>query len=249
MPDHATTYQTPRHAQPASSGGLDLKTLWITAASSAAAAYACSRLWAPGTLAAAAFTPVLVALLKEMLAKSTAVVSRVVPVKGVVRSTPLQDPQPSDPTLRQPVAEMPVEAPAAADRVAQSGEIQYHRGRGMRGWRLAVVTGLAGFLICAVAFTVPELVAGGSASGGGRDTTLFGGGKERDRDEPAVTTQTTTAPTETVTVPEGETVTVAPATTVTVPPPTVTAPAPTTAAEAVPGEPALQQPPAPQPPG
>jgi hypothetical protein len=252
MPDHAMTYKTPRNHQPASSGGLDLKTLWITAAASAAAAYACSRLWAPGTLAAAAFTPVLVALIKEALAKSTDVVTRVVPVKGVVRSTPPSDPQPYDPTLQQTAAEMPVyEPPPAGERVAQAGEIQYHGGRGMRGWRLAVVTGLLGFLICAVVFTVPELVAGESASGGGRDTTLFGGGKERDRNDPAVTTQTTTVPVETVTSPAETTVTVPPATTVTVPPPAVTTTTPTTTTppEVVPEEPGVGQPPAPQPPG
>src|SRR5688572_25148241 len=46
-------------------GGIDLPTLVITAVASAAAAYTCSKIWAPGTLASAAFMPVLVALLKE----------------------------------------------------------------------------------------------------------------------------------------------------------------------------------------
>lgn len=246
------TSHAPRGAPPASpGGGLDLKTLFITAASSAAAAYTCSQLWAPGTLAAAAFTPVLVALIREALSKSTAAVTRAVPVKGVVRSARPEGPQPlespaADPTL---VQQMPDDVAAPEARVAQQGEIAYHRSGGMRGWRLALVTGLLGFLICAVVFTVPELLAGNSASGRG-GTTIFGG-KERDR-EPAVTT-TTTTPTQTVTLPPAKTVTVpAPAATTTTP--TVTQPAPqtTTTAPAPPPttpEDPVADPSEPQPPG
>ena len=239
MTDYATeryrTQQRPASAE--GGGGLDIKTLLITAVASAVAAYTCSRLWAPGTLAAAAFTPVIVALVKEGLAKSTDVVVRAVPVRGVVRSAEVQGPQ-----LPEPV-DAPPEDPVV--RVAQLGEIQYHSSRrGLRGWKLAVVTGLLGFLICAVVFTVPELMAGGSASGGGRDTTLFGGGAQRDRNEPAVTTQTTTVEVETVPSPPEGTVTVPPPKTVTVPPPavTTTTPAPTTTTT-VPADPGVQPPP------
>ncbi len=253
MPERAMTYQPARDAQPASSsGGLDIKTLFYTAASSAAAAYVCSKVWAPGTLAAAAFTPVLVALIKEALTKSTDVVTRAVPVKGVVRSARPEDPQqPYDATLQQPVGEMALQAPpAGAERVPQAGEVTYHGSGRMRGWRLAVVTGLAGFLICAVVFTVPELVAGGSAAGGGRDTTLFGGARERDRDQPAVTTQTTTTEVRTVTQPPARTVTVPAPRTVTTPPAqTTTTPPPATPTDPVPGEPEVAEPPAAQPPG
>lgn len=245
------TSHAPRNGAPASSGGLDLKTLWITAAASAAAAYTCSQLWAPGTLAAAAFTPVLVALIKEALAKSTDAVTRVVPVKGVVRSARPEGPQapaPADATLVQ----MPEDAAAPEARVAQVGEVTYHGSGRRRGWRLAVVTGLLGFLVCAVAFTVPELLAGNSASGGGRETTLFGG-KQRDR-EPAVT-PTTTTPTQTVTLPPATTVTVpAPAATTTTTTPTVTQPpAETTTTPAPPTtnpeDPVVADPSEPQPPG
>jgi hypothetical protein len=221
------------------SSGIDFKTLWITAASSAAAAYVTSKVWAPGTLAAAAFTPVLVAVIREGLAKSTEVVTRVVPVKGVVRST---DPDGSshapdvaaanaggaaaDLAAQQP----PPQAEDPALRVAQTGEISYHGSRNRtRNWRVAIVTGLLGFLIAAVVFTVPELVAGGSAAGGGRGTTLFGG-KTKSHAAPAVTTTTKTTQVKTVTTPPQQTVTVPPET-VTTPPPTVTAPPQTTTPE------------------
>ena len=222
-------------SSPPASSGIDLKTLWITAVASAAAAFVTSKVWAPGTLAAAAFTPVLVAVIREALAKSTAVVARAVPVKGVVRSaTPAgpqlsHPPQPADRDASgdwaaadllaaepQPGAPLYPEDPAM--RVAQPGEISYH-GSGAkraRNWRVAIITGLLGFVIAAVVFTVPELVAGDSASGSG-GTTLFGG-KQRDKSTPAVTTTTTTAP--------AKTVTTAPQNTVTVPPQTVTTPPP-----------------------
>ncbi|MEA2219029.1 MAG: hypothetical protein QOJ35_1655 [Solirubrobacteraceae bacterium] len=222
MPEYATQHHSGGGAKP-SSGGIDLKTLLITAVSSAVAAYTCSKLWAPGTLAAAAFTPVLVAIVREGLAKSTDVVTRVVPVRGVVRSARPEGPHPLDADV--PADEAFAALPLADDpalRVAQAGEVVYHsRARRARRWRLAILTGLLGFLVCAVVFTVPELVTGGSAAGGGRDTTLFGG-KQHTRAAPAVTT-TTTTPTTTVTTPQVNTVTVPPPAVTT---PTTTAPAP-----------------------
>jgi len=281
MPDYATQIPGSRGnpTPPPSRTGIDLSTLVYTATASAVAAYTCSKLWAPGTLAAAAFTPVLVAILKEALAKSTEVVTRVVPTRGVVRSATPEGPQPYEPpataqydpaagqaydptgTIIAPgppgsLAREPVYADAGgplpgaadpADRVPQAGEVSYHGGgRNRRNWRLAIVTGLLGFLVCAVVFTVPELMAGGSAAGGGRDTTLFGG-KERDRSN--TVTETTTTQTQTVTQPKSETVTVpAPTVTTTAPQPTTTTPpqTTTTAPPAQPEAPEVTEPPAEQ---
>ena len=158
----------PVQTQASASAGIDIKTLLITAVSSAAAAYTCSKLWAPGTLAAAAFTPVLVAIIREGLAKSTDVVVKVVPVRGLVRSAEPESPQPpgvagasagwsaADLDLAEagqpPGFEPPLLAGDPAARVAQSGEIAYHgSGRRRRNWRVAIVTGLLGFVVAAVA--------------------------------------------------------------------------------------------------
>jgi hypothetical protein len=196
--------------------GVDLPTLLITAVASAAAAYACSKLWAPGTLASAAAMPVLVAIIKEALARPTEAVTRAVPVRGVVRSAP------------PPGAPAPP-APPPTERVPQQGEITYHAsGWSARRWRLAIVTGLLGFLIAALVLTVPELVSGRSASGGGRSTTLFGGDHEKRSRKPRTQTttvrvQTVTVKTRTVIVPERtKTVTAPPVRTTTVPAPTTT---------------------------
>jgi hypothetical protein len=208
--------------------GIDFTTLLLTAVASGAAAYITSKLWAAGTLPAAAATPVLVAIIREGLQRPTEVVARAVPpVRGMVRSADQDhDPDPDPQTLHAPL-----EPPR---RVPQPGAVGKPPARWDQRWRLAIITGLLGFLVCAVVLTVPELVAGGAAGGGGRGTTLFGGDKEkRDSKRERDRTQTTTAPARTVTVP-GRTVTAppkakaSPAPTTTAPAPTQTAPPPTT---------------------
>lgn len=193
-----------------------MPTLAITAAASAAAAYVTSKLWAPGTLGAAATFPVLIALLKEWLARPTYAVARAVPVRGVVRSAQTSS-QPETPS--QP----PAPPEAAGGRVPQHGEVTgSSRPVPRRAWRTAVVTGVLGFIVAAVIVTVPEFVAGSSASGGGRQTTFFGGEKEPSESS---TTTTTTSPDETETPPAGSTLTVPEVQTTTVPPAqTTTAP-------------------------
>lgn len=224
-------------ATPQSRGsGVDLPTLAITAAASAAAAYVCSKLWAPGTLGAAATMPVLVALLKEAFAKPADVVTRAVPVRGVVRSARRED-EPYQPAQT---------ATPESERVPQAGEILgASRSYRTPSWKAAVITGLLGFVIAAVIITVPEFVAGKSAAGGDRGTTLFGGEErsssredDEDKTETTAPTQTEAAPASTVTVPEVETTTV--------PPPTTTVPP----AQTTPIPPAQPPPPAttPQPP-
>lgn len=212
--------------------GVDLPTLVVTALASAVAAYVTSKIWAPGTLAAAAFTPVLVAVLKEAFARPVEVVTRAVPVRGVVRSSSgpddAQDLAPAGSLSRDAGAGAGGDTPEAIEaRIAQLGEVPgSSRPGGRRAWQAAVVTGLLGFLVAAVIITVPELVAGSSASGGGRDTTLFGGGKSSSRTPATTTTETTTetTPADTETTPLDETITVPQAETVTVPPPAVTVP-------------------------
>jgi hypothetical protein len=212
--------------------GIDLTTLLITAAASAAAAYTCSKIWAPGTLASAAFTPVLVAIIKEALARPTQAVTRAVPVRGVVRSAPPPGAHGDEPP--QPPEQPPL------DRVPQPGEVTYHSTRPSgRRWRMAIITGLLGFVVAVLVLTVPELVAGHSASGGGRSTTLFGG-QQSERKQP---TQTTTAPAKTVTVPAPAKTTTTPTTTTpttTTTTPTTTTTTPTTTTPTVTQPPAVQ---------
>jgi hypothetical protein len=213
---------------------VDLKTLLITAVASAVAAFVVSHIWAPGTLFSAAMTPVIVALIREGLQRPVDRISTVAPALPRRRV-------PGDmPTAMQEGAPPPVFPPEPG---AEAGPVRfYDTGRRRFNVRLAVLTGLAGFLICVLAYTVPDLVAGKSVLGGGRSTTLFDGSSRSRRSStaPATTTstQTTTAPATTVT-------TTVPAQTTTVTTPQATTPATTTPSPA-PQSTAPQTTPAPQ---
>ena len=123
-------------------GGVSVKTLAIASAASALATYLVPMIWRPGTIAAAAATPVIVALISEVLSRP-------------------------------------------AEHVSQAGRlVRVPRGRGggrspdeiaRRRRRLALVTGLLGFLVAAVIITTTELATGEAVSGGGQRTSLLGG--------------------------------------------------------------------------
>jgi hypothetical protein len=222
--------------------GLDLATLLISAIASVAAAYVTSRIWAPGTLVGAAITPVIVALVKEGLRKPTEVITNVVP-QVVPTPSKWTRASPGDAGLvadvQQRPAEPPPDAPASAPLIVPTGQtspvrVYSTRGRRLR-WRLAVITGLLGFGIAVLAFTVPELIAGQSL-GGSHKTTIFGGGHRHRTSTTKTTTSTTSTSTQRTTTTETtptQTTTVTRTATVTTPTPTTpaqTTPAPTTAA-------------------
>ena len=87
-------------------GGLSAKTLLIAGAASAAAALVIPMLWRPGTVFAAAMTPVVVALVTEVLRRPVETVSAV-RVRRTPRGTAILDPPPEEPfdPLAPPSAE------------------------------------------------------------------------------------------------------------------------------------------------
>ncbi|WP_187369309.1 hypothetical protein [Baekduia soli] len=226
---------------PSQGGGVDLQTLLITAIASAAAAYVTAKVWSPGTLASAAFTPVVVALVKEALRKPAHVVTSAVPAvvprvrsRGATGATidaaALSDDLPDRLQAGAPPAYPPPQAGAAAGPV----RVYSTRSRRLR-WRLAVITGLLGFVICVVVYTVPEVIVGGSVGRPGHETTLWGGGHHTTKTK--TTTGTTTTPTTTATTPG--TTSTGPTKTVTQ---TVTTPAPATPAPSATTPPATAAP-------
>jgi hypothetical protein len=242
--DQPTRVQpTAQRPAPAAPGGLDLKTLVITAAASAAAAFICSKVWAPGTLASAAFTPVAVALFREALSKPTDVVTSALPAALPLNRRPLG----GDPRLDRPVPgndpTRVARAPGRDDQPTQVSPVPGPQGPGTSGvdpvtvhavrqrnrrrWQIAAITGLLGFVIAAVLITVPEVIAGRSS------TTIFRNGDTSAKKQAAPTTTTTViqqAPTDTVTTVTAPTET---ATTETTPTATVTQEAPATVTETV----------------
>jgi hypothetical protein len=220
----------PPAAAPAETG-VDLTTLFLSAIASAAAAYITSKIWAPGTLFSAAMSPVIVALVKEGLRKPTEAVVNVVPAVATPSRWTRQsasdpglvaEPDPAAPpeVHVDPDAPHVVLPPVAADTAPV--RVYSTRGRRMR-WRLALITGLLGFGIAVVVFTVPELIAGDSL-GGSHKTTIFGGSSSAKKKTTTSTSTTKTTPTTAT-----QTMTVTQTTTVTTPTTATTTPTTTTA--------------------
>jgi hypothetical protein len=159
-------------------GGLSVKTLLIAGASSAVAAFVIPMVWRPGTVFAAAMTPIIVALVSELLHRPVETVGSVRarrPPRGAeVLDQPFDEPfDPLAPPSAEELDELPQtrEAPRAVHR--------RRRPLAARQWKLALATGLVAFAAVAAVFTASELVAGEAVSGGARTTFLGGGDSDR----------------------------------------------------------------------
>jgi hypothetical protein len=201
--------QGPPPQAPTSSTGIELTTLFISAIASAVAAYVVSKIWAPGTLFSAAFTPVIVALVKEALRRPTEKVADVASTAAAVvplgwtrnaaddtalipdpgAPEPLPVPDPAAP-VADPDAPHVVLPPVVATEHAPVS-VYSTRARRLR-WRLAVVTGLLGFVVCVLIYTVPELVSGDSLGRHGSSATTLFGGRSRNHTQRSTTSTTRT---------------------------------------------------------
>ncbi len=177
---------------------IELRTLVIASAASAAAALITSQFWIRGTPIAAALTPVIVALISELLHRPTEKIAQ----RLTVETDALPEAAGADPP---PPSEEIAPAPA------RDPEINVYRSGGSArkrriAWTAVLATGLLAFAIAAVVLTVPELIAGGSIGGRDRATTLVPSKKDRDsRQDQTVTEQETvteTVPAEPETTPE-----------------------------------------------
>lgn len=190
-----------------------MQTLAVASAASLAAALTTSRLFPAGTVYTAALTPVIVAMVSELLHRP------------VHRMTELRE------ARRTAVRE-----PALRGTAPPEPEVRIH---GQRRWgrihpRVVIATGLAAFVVAVGALTLPELIFGGAVANGDR-TTIFGGGtakkKAAEQEQP---TQTTTTPAQTETTPAQET---PPTTTETTPTETTPAETAPSGGTPAPGEP------------
>jgi hypothetical protein len=232
----------PRPTSPA--GGIDLPTLAIAAIASVVAATVVSHFWGAGTIIATALTPVIVAVVKEGLARPAQRITEV-SAKGPSAAAKILG--------ARHEAEGPVvvagEYEPHDDEVGEYRVYGRPRERRRRAWKVAIVTGLLAFVVAAAVMTLPELVAGRSIFNSGKETTLFRGTRHRStsttttpKTTPSVTettvttvTRTTTTPAQTTTTPTTTPTTPAqtqttPAQTTTTPPPAATTPAQTTPA-------------------
>jgi hypothetical protein len=212
-----------------SGGGLSVKTLMIAGAASGITAVVGPLLWRPGTLLAAALTPIIVALVSEALKKPVDTVSNVTARKAD-RFAPA--------TLQSKQAERDVEetfdplAPPTAEELARLNQPAPPPPRRIEGrrrlltprqWKIGITTGPVAFLAAAAVVTASELaIFGDSVTSRRERTSLFGGSsnksattdeKTQQQEEDATPTPTATetpTPTETPTATETPTPTATP---------------------------------------
>jgi hypothetical protein len=229
--------------------GLSLQTLVIAALAAGAAAVVTSYFWEKGTLISAAMTPVIVAIVSEMLKRPVQTVRRTARSSRV--STPARERMPlahgagagsrSEGPSREPPA--PRQASPPGEASAPMSEYKVYRTEPRRPrfgrvhWKIVLATAGIAFVIAAAALTLPELLFGSSVNGS-HGTTLFGSQtRTRTSDKPKTTTDNQKTSTEQKTTTENQTTTQR----------TKTAPAQTTATQTSPSPSVSPQQPAPPP--
>jgi hypothetical protein len=188
---------------------FNIRTLAIASVASATAAIVTSRFWVQGTWMAAAMTPVIVALVSELLHKPTEVIAEKVTSRGMdvlpeagSAAPPPREREPSGrferaAARRERVPASPGRAPAEPGsearpaappmRVYRAGAKDKPLRPRTRRQKVAVgmvaLTAVLAFAITAVAITGTELVTGESIGKSDRRTTLFGGDAKKKADE------------------------------------------------------------------
>jgi hypothetical protein len=167
---------------------LSIRTLAIASTASAAAAVVTSTFWVHGTWIAAAMTPVIVAVVSEMLNRPTEAVARRITTND---RAAIQRPAPGS---RERPGPEPEQRPVTVYSSGGGGRSR------TRKFALGLVgtTAALGFLIGGLALTVPELILGRSIGHRDRGSTLIPKKKHKRAEEKTPQNQQTT-PTETQT--------------------------------------------------
>jgi hypothetical protein len=181
-------------------GGLSLQTLVIAGAASAIAAFVVPLVWKPGTVFAAAMTPIIVTVVSELLRRPADTVSAVakrttaVPSVAARRVRPVQEPHEEFDPLAPP---SPEDVARLRTQTTQRTVHAPRRRLTSRQWRLALATGVLAFLCAVVFVTGSQLLAGKSLGGDtGNSTTFFSGSSRRDKDDATPTPAPTKTPDE-----------------------------------------------------
>jgi len=173
---------------------LSIRTLAIASSASATAAVVTSQFWTGGTPIAAAVTPVIVALVSELLHRPTEAIARRVTYE---RPAILPEAGAAAPPAEADADRLPERAPSEpGSEPEREAPVRVYRGQPARRRRkiavgVVVTTAVLAFAIAAAALTIPELITGGSIGKSSRHTTLFGGKKNRTQPD----TQQPTTPT------------------------------------------------------
>ncbi len=166
---------------------ISVQTLIVASVASAVTSYTVSKLWGPGTLLSAAATPILVALISELVRRPVVGVSSTAQKVAVapLRHLPVTRSQNAGaPSAAVPEPDRPPHPPRPGDADVQATEAQWapagpppvvEQTRAGPRWRLVLVTGMLACLIVIGVFTALDLVAGRSITGNGAATTYFSG--------------------------------------------------------------------------
>jgi hypothetical protein len=164
-------------SEPRPQTGLSVHTLLIAGAASAAAAFVIPLFWEPGTVFAAAMTPIIVAVVSEGLKRPAESVKSV----AAARRTPTRGYARDPHADFDPLAPPPPEDLEALPETTSQRTVQSSRGFKLtpRQWKLALATGALAFVLAVAFVTASELIAGEKVGGASNPTTFFG---KRDRD-------------------------------------------------------------------
>jgi hypothetical protein len=173
---------------PSGGGGLSLQTLLISSVAAVAAAVVVPTFWERGSLIATAVTPIVVAIVSELLRKPTQVVTAVAP--KVYRRTPNGTAVHTKETAAvggrrrdagaEQVAPVPPVPPGGISEDDPFGLRAAQRPRRRFPLRLAVITGLIAAVIGAGVVTASELTVFSHSVGSSHHrTSLFGGATKK----------------------------------------------------------------------
>jgi hypothetical protein len=195
---------------------LSMRTLVIAFIAASVAGVVTSQFWLAGTWVATGLTPVLVALVTELLHRPTEVVTRRITRERTAPLPAAGGPAPPPPARADPLPERAPSEPGSRQRVPPEPPVQVYGQRRRMPVRRRVaigavaVTAMLAFAAAALAITGVDLISGGSIGKGSHKTTLFGGhkGGGTSGQQP-----TTTTPTQTQQAPQGTTTSTTPKTT------------------------------------
>jgi hypothetical protein len=181
--------------KPRTHSGLSIKTLLIAGAASATAAYLVPMFWRPGTVFAAAMTPVIVTVVSELLNRPADTVSKVSKVASrrttggavVFEEPPPRSDEPFDPLAPPPTEELEALPQTATERAV------HRRGLTGRQWRVALITAAIAFAGAVTFVTASELLAGETTGSSDNPTTFFSRNSNRDSDATPTPTATPSA--------------------------------------------------------
>jgi hypothetical protein len=177
------------------SGGLSLQTLLISSLAAVAAAIVVPTFWERGSLVATAITPIIVAIVSELLNRPAKVITQVTPkvTRRSATGAALRSKQPSGVGAR---GDGPEQLPPRRDD--PFGLYQPERPRRRYPLRIAVITGLLAAVIGAGVVTASELTLFGHQIGNSERSTGLLGGRSSTSDATPTPTPTAT-PTATAT--------------------------------------------------